>query len=834
MENDSALIQGGPVGKFHSANCLLILSLVLALNLSCRVIEVRGSEVQGVTDGDASTLSDIPGKGSFPISAYDPGPDLETAMGKELLDIHANIPYFPGISWAIYGDQMFRPAFGPIPWRMRQEPNSIKILFIGQDGTHIAEAAGRPATAGFGGRAQDLAKYFGVSSSAAFINTYAFTIRWQYGAFDAPVITKKSSATPQLNFASLTGNQVWQVSQDRDSPVTKWRNSLISWIIRNNRDSLKLIVLFGGAARDAMGGFVEDHGGHVGTRYTEVDLANIEVPEYTLVGAGSNRQTAVPVDKDGNDLIGKLAGAPPNYKDPATSVLLHDNFRRAFSADPQKSMSTMILTHGGLAGSGIIHPAQLGGYDIDNKMQINGQLTHSLKGLQISSDFVIDHDILVTQLPHPTALSMMTPNVASEAVAKDLQSFKAYVDSGWKIAADLGVTNSFAEGKPYHYSRADMGTEYYDFGAPNSRMVNVSSASRSGANVIVFGTRDHVAFDTNRIKEMTLAKPSDLPPSSEMWIAKPLSPERRANFDPGPGRKYAKIMKEALPRDEAFLKHFEINGDFGHYRGTFKDPQVVIFADPDGEDDLLTSRALTGARGQFLHGLMHDIGVGDRYLVIKTAPYSFDEIDLSDWIMAFSATQLYRDRLYSEVLKDCHPRLIITDGTYAQQELARIAPGLAVPVIALQRQAGKKDAGIAEAASAVRGVAGFEASVVTGQIKDIPRSHLPYYARTWEGTSGDRVITSSDPNYRGKAFALVAPEWAYKQKFRMTPSDENGVSILMNKLNAGRLRHGQEKIPAFLQRIGAGIPAAPQAASAADVDANTPVVAPEIEPDQPL
>src|SRR3989344_1345507 len=71
--------------------------------------------------------------------AYDPGPAPETPMGKELIDLVASQPYMPGISKELTGDQKFRPAFGPTLWRMIQEPNSIKILFIGQDGTHIAE-----------------------------------------------------------------------------------------------------------------------------------------------------------------------------------------------------------------------------------------------------------------------------------------------------------------------------------------------------------------------------------------------------------------------------------------------------------------------------------------------------------------------------------------------------------------------------------------------------------------------------------------------------------------------------------------------------------------------
>lgn len=73
-------------------------------------------------------------------------------MAQELIEIDARIPSFPEISKQVmrysqdrrgrmHPTQKFRPAFGPIPWRMILEPNSVKILFIGQDGTHIAEAA---------------------------------------------------------------------------------------------------------------------------------------------------------------------------------------------------------------------------------------------------------------------------------------------------------------------------------------------------------------------------------------------------------------------------------------------------------------------------------------------------------------------------------------------------------------------------------------------------------------------------------------------------------------------------------------------------------------------
>ena len=183
-----------------------------------------------------------------PLAAFDPGPDLQNQ--KVLINHHSEIPNFPGISlqimrhrfrkgskgWTSRPTQKFRPAYGPIPWRMVLWPNNVKILFIGQDGTHVAEAAGRPATAGFGGRAQSLAAFFGVEYSAAFINTYAFTIKGQYGARMAPFIYKGKVLTN----STIIPNDVWLMSQDQSSPITQWRNDLIEWIINNNRESLEI------------------------------------------------------------------------------------------------------------------------------------------------------------------------------------------------------------------------------------------------------------------------------------------------------------------------------------------------------------------------------------------------------------------------------------------------------------------------------------------------------------------------------------------------------------------------------------------------------------------
>lgn len=781
------------------------------LMISVTLLAVIGVGLACKPRGERSNLQgdELQGRGSFPIWSYDAGPSTKSEIGNELINLHANIPYFPGLSYAIFGDQMFRPAFGPVLWRMLQEPNSVKILFIGQDATHIAEAAGRTATAGFGGRAQDLAKYFGVGSSAAFINTFPYTIRWQYSFFDAPLVTGASGGE-KLNYGSLTSNEVWLLSQDRDSPIVKWRNQLISWIIKNNKKSLKMIVLFGGAARDTMGTFVSANGGSVGTRYEETELANIKVPEFQAVYSGGNTQAMAPVTSDGKDLYREFAGQAPSYEDEAKMNALRANFQKEFNANPGKWTQKMVFSRGGVRGSGVLHPAQIGGYDVNRKMTVNGKNTISLKGLKLSDGTLIDNDLLVTQLPHPTALSSMTDTDASAAVKNGIKPLEPYSRAGWKIEPDKGFTSSFAEGRDYRYARASMGTEYYDFGAPNSRMVNVSSASRMSTNVIVFGTRDKVNFNQEAIKSMTYATPSNYPPSNEVWLTKPNSTDgsknpgpknRRYAFDPGPPEEFAKIMKTTLPKDQGFIQKRADNGDYAHYRGTFNSPRVLIVADPDGYDDLVTARALTGTRGQFLQSLMDGMGVGANYLVIKTAPYGQDP----DWQETFNATKVYRETLLKKLIASHKPELVLTDGSFAKSEVARILGSDGLNVVNIERKGLANSSGIAEALNQVKKIPAFNRASFSDKMTDIPRIHMTYYARAWEGTSGDRVIASPDPKYAGKAYAFVAPRWAYQQKYSMPASEIAGCEKLFMKAVQAKIRLGGEPVVRMSERLRTGV-----------------------------
>lgn len=762
---------------------------------------------------------------TMPKWSYDAGPDPKTKMGKELIDINANIPNMPALSKKIMGrKQKFRPAFGPIPWRMLQEENKVKMLFLGQDGTHIAEAAGRPATAGFGGRAQDLAKYFGVNEGAAFINTYAFTIKGQYGIYGTPYIFTQDGES-SVRSANIVSNELWSMSMSEKSPISKWRNSLVDWIIRNNKQSMKLIVLFGGAARDAIATFAKMRGAEVESRF-ESQMEKIQVPATKSEYAGGNNTFPSLVAGDGGDLYADIVGKKLDYSKSKNQKLATESLKNNLT----DYIANMVFTKGGKYENGLLNPAQLGGYDLA-KMYVNGMKTISLKGLSLSDGTKIENDILVVSLPHPSYLSRLVMDaesyyagkeVASKAVMKNVRLLDKYADAGWEIKPDEGMVNQYSSGKNYSYGRSDIGPEFYDFGTPSNRMVSKSTARRmsGAANVVIIGTRDNGQFPKAKITKMTNTKVAFGINENDLFISRPKELDSRYLFDAGPGEKYAKIMVENLDFDdiskvksgmsfkkngiEAFnIKSHPSVGPFGHYRGTFDNPKVIVMADPIGFDDIVTARALTGERGQYIQGLMNAYGVNDNYLVFKTVPVAMDGASKTEWETVIEKTKSYRDAVMSELLKNGSPKVVIADGLFAFREANRIFKPLGITVLSMRRSHLKGAShGIKNIAKKLNIIKSFGVVDHKVHMANIPRTHLSFYARVWEGTSGDRVITSNGKKYKGIAFAEVVPSWAFNQDSGLAEQNENAVLELIEELKDNMLPVPYEKIPAYLLRTG--------------------------------
>jgi hypothetical protein len=767
------------------------------------------------------------------------------------------------------------------------------VIVIGQDGTHIAEGANRPGIAGFGGRVHDMLMHFGILESVFFTNLYVNTISGQYGSRNTPVLKDG-----KIQYMNVIENRQWLMTHS--GPYGEWRARFLSWVIRNNLDSLKMVMMLGQAGKDAGSHYVNSIGGKVTARKNVGTGENLNVPLFKMVGAGGNNEWAVPLTKDGKDvaqvllddpkILEKLKNSlierltkleseeaskstqskikilkkriaaldkPINYRDADRDTqegIGSANAQEVLETNVEAAKKLMVFTNGGPQQNGVLYPEQFGGWDL-NTMEVNGKKTRSIQGLKIpcyeskvgpcaNGTSVKAPDVVFVGAPHPTALSMGEQSrrgSAAISVEKELLApLKDEIARGWNSPQpEKNLSSPFLKGKPYTYGRGVIPPSHGDPGITDMRLLPVSTAQRSGSSMIVIGTRNKAEFSKEKITEMEKAKPSsvDLLKSKNVLTSRPKFEDWFLKYDRGPSEKYAKLLFENLDKnsvlwvkaqynDEAqtllnqrlkegmskediadtrlkvlsiifdkygidafnFKSHPEA-GFFGHYRGTFENPKVVILADPHGYDSFITSKAATGERGQYLNGLMSDLGIGSDYLVISTVPVMMDGATEEEWNAVLESTKTYREDLFKEIFSNHTPQLVLADGPNAAKELQRL---------------GYKFTAIESSGSANSGIKEVGLKLVTtgvsGKRKDIPREHLTWIARVWEGTSGDRVITATDKANKGKAFAIVAPNWARFSEVNFTEKEQTQITGLLKLLAEWGEPLPQESISDYVNR----------------------------------
>jgi hypothetical protein len=761
---------------------------------------------------------------------YNPGPDPRTPSGRALVDLYAELPEYMEISEALMERQKFRYIFGMMLTRTYFEKNDVKVLFIGQDATHIAEAAKQPGTSGFGARVQSIGNYFGVDQSVSTTNAFLSTINGQYGAYDHPIVEIGKNGKATVRKLPYVDNELWMLANGRDSEILLKREQFWEWMIKNNPDSLDLLIMFGGAARDSWAEFLIGRGAKVGTRLDAERLKTIQVPETKLVYAGGNNEFAVPIDKNGKDIYEVLLGEKLNYSKPG----VQEAAIKALEEAGQRGIDMMVFTGGGVNGSGVMNPAQLGGYDLD-EVYINGKRTNSLKGLVLSDGYVVEKHIGFTMSAHPSALSKMKPSDASAALKRSFARLSDLKEDGWSVKPDLDdagkpMINEWDAGKDYKYGRADIRPGYFEFGAPDDRRVSRADASRLDPQTIVAGSRDRVSFDKELIEKAKNATPSEAKNPNDLWSVRPRQKETRYIFDRGPGKETAKILMSNLDRDVIFepkpgmkvvdkrgiditfethgidayyTKTHPGTGFFGLHRGSFENSKALILADPHGIDDWNTSRALTGARGQYLNGLMQDLGFGEDYLVLKTVPVGMDGATAAEWEVVRQRTEKYREAAIKRALENPKIEIIFTDGDIAKSEMERVLDKLEVrgkTVVNIRRSGMDPRSGIIEAGHDAQSLLKKPAKdVIKGKMADLPRSHLPWWARTWEGTSGDLVIDATG-KARGGVRALVTPNWVARQKVIPSKSVTKSIGAIESLLEKAGIRIASEDVRSFLKR----------------------------------
>ena len=817
------------------------------------------------------------------IIRHNPGPDVTTPMGREVIDIFASNPDFGRVSMELAGYQKFRTQDGLLYGRTLFGSNEVKAVAFGQDGTHGAKMAGHSAAgASFGGAAQGLLNHFGADVSASFSNEFLSTIYGQYGSADAPYVEISEDGTPKIKFTKITENGLWTMANDPKSPIAAGRNRYIDWLLRQNRDSLKLMVMFGGAAKDGLGAFLESKGMEVETFTSMEDLKRRKVPVFKIVSAGSNAEFAYPVDKEGKDVYSIVAGRKLDYKNEKDAeffkVLMATLSDREFDfkqkkdvelakkimatfaergfepsnqedvarlkklmADKkEKALSLMVFTHSGVHGSGLLHPAQMGGFRFTARIRMpdgkQRSVALNLNGMSLSDGTRVNHDVLVAELPHPTALGMMRDAEArQDLMNQKLSLLDYYKERGWRIEPDAGFTNNYDLGKELTWGKAKLPKEHFEAGIPGIRATHQTDAGRlsvkgldKGNHIATVSSAGRVEFD---IDEITRAYKTPVPLNNPQDIL--VSRARGENcyeFSTGPSERFERAEQEPLTpevlaavfaeKEGMSLKKDGVNAlrvashpdllDYAHTRGNLERPKVLIVADRVwGFDDVTTSVAQSGERGQYYQGLMNDMNVNNDYAVFDTVPFSMEGKSKSDWSYVLEQTNEYRERMITEFVRNGTVQAILADGTNAAAEVRRISKklGLQIPIVEIKSTGGgDRSQGIVSAGKELsKKVAQFAGLSVSGQRVDIPRAHLTFWSDLYQGTGTDRVVNSKGVT-AGRAVARVVPEEAFKQQTPTSLAENTNIAELRAMLAENGYRWANESMADYLERMKSANP----------------------------
>ena len=433
--------------------------------------------------------------------------------------------------------------------------------------------------------------------------------------------------------------------------------------------------------------------------------------------------------------------------------------RRGVEVPLRFDEETQVRMEGGQA---VLDPAQRGGYRLEGLRY--GERA-SLQGLEVGGA-VLREPVFVVYLPHHSHLS--------RSLKKDEEVLTRGLDYQMELLKQGGFRGAqgspFSKGEAYQYLRDERSqedlSEFFDFGMPKNRYGFQGMASRRGLEPMVLALGplleewDEDFFYPIRKREVLEPRPQSYS------LGRPVG-EGRWVWERGPAKEWGQLflsageanLFEEKPRGGYRLGVGPSVGLFGHYRGDLASPRVVVLADPSGFDDMMTSRALTGLRGQYLQGLMDFLGVGDKYLVVKTVPAAMEGASKEDWDWVLDRLRDYHRRVVSEISSKFGEVIWVADGAGAKQVLE----DLGVSYVEVPRTSDFSE-------DMRRGVQRFSVKTPIDDVgafqarpKPIPRSHLPFFSRFWEGAAGDSVVAEGGEDPR-RRFFMVLPQGVLQQE----------------------------------------------------------------------
>ena len=268
----------------------------------------------------------------------------------------------------------------------------------------------------------------------------------------------------------------------------------------------------------------------------------------------------------------------------------------------------------------------------------------------------------------------------------------------------------------------------------------------------------------------------------------PYEPPRHSpeDYDRGPSLALAKLMmggEAGLEWPDFAALGVTQHVSFGRgpiYRGRPEQARVLVLADQESEDDLFTTRAMTGDAGQRFQKFLEAMGIDKSYLILRVLPV--DTLDLTAaqvrTIVDHPQVQKVYKAIVEKVAVEADAKLALVVGPYSKRLAAHVLPA---SLRKIELSAWRQSGALAQwqGALGVINTISYEKDITSpsfsydGKRGRIPSNDLPYGTPRWMGSSGDRGLRARiegrwSPHY----YKIVMPTWAAQLQPASLSQDE--------------------------------------------------------------
>ncbi|MFN3455642.1 MAG: hypothetical protein ACK41T_11845, partial [Pseudobdellovibrio sp.] len=182
--------------------------------------------------------------------------DAGAPISSKWLELYGSTPNYRSIGIETLNGQAklnekFRWEFGPMWYRGRLTPESVKVFIVGQEGAQDENISNRAFTGSTGTRVQKFLNHLGIYRSYLFMNTFVYTINGQL------------EDDPKFKW----------IEQGETSPIVDYRHKLFDYMLETNSQTISLFIGVGRGGKASLATWINSRGGKCSVAY---EMANCD------------------------------------------------------------------------------------------------------------------------------------------------------------------------------------------------------------------------------------------------------------------------------------------------------------------------------------------------------------------------------------------------------------------------------------------------------------------------------------------------------------------------------------------------------------------------------